>query len=245
MTDRAVQDDVIRYLANAKLRASAASPISAGETGRATRFAHFLARRYYRDRLARSFRYSHRFRAQTGRVAEQVVDRPEFDAFLSSCVLGSLQAAQRVGQFAAVHLEGTHPAPWWPDLLEYEYVYFLQAATSEPTPPAKYPRKGLSAVCRRFAWALPQMLPQLRLGHTLEEDLRRPATLLFSRTHTGRIYVVEIEEALEHIFAATNAQQTPEQIAQSAGVSLAAARQALDQLAQLGAIRTSGPAMAV
>ncbi|MFZ3210779.1 MAG: hypothetical protein WA188_04635, partial [Terriglobales bacterium] len=134
MSDRAVQDEVIRYLADANVRAQVphGAPISAGEAAKAAQFAHFLARRYYRDRLARSFRYSHRLRKQTGRIAEEVVDGAEFDRFLSQCVMSSLESAQRVGEMARAHLTlAPPPAAWWPDLLDYEYAYFLQAATAE------------------------------------------------------------------------------------------------------------------
>jgi len=236
MNDREVQNEVIRYLADANVRAQApcGAPVPAGE---AAQFAHFLARRYYRDRLARSFRYSHRFRRQTGRMAEEVVDSEEFDRFLSECVIGSLDSAQRVGEMARARLGvAPQPGPWWPELLDYEYAYFLQAATSEPSPAPDHPARGVSAVCRRFTWELPQLLPRLRADAAIGDELRREATLLFSRTREGRIYVVEVEPQLEDVFLAVDGSRTPEQIARAARVAVAQALQALVVLNSIGAV---------
>lgn len=240
MSDRAVQDDVIRYLADARVRArkTPGPPISEHEASKATQFAHFLARRYYRDRLARSFRYSHHFRRQTRRVAEEVVDRGEFDHFLSDCVMGSLEAAQRVGEIARAHLSSA-PAPgsWWSELLDYEYAYFLQAATSEHVASGEGLTRGVSAVCQRFAWALPEVLQRLRAGEAIHDDLRREVALLFSRTHAGRIYVVEVEPEVERIFLATNGQRSAEEIAVVAGVPAERTSAILRSLAEIGAVQ--------
>ena len=239
MRDRAVQDEVIRYLADGNVRAQGphSAPISAGEAAKAAQFAHFLARRYYRDRLARSFRYSHRFRKPTGRIAEEVVDGKEFDQFLTECVMGSLESAQRVGAMARAHLS-TAPTPgtWWPDLLDYEYAYFLQAATAERRASLDRPSSGVSAICRHFAWALPELLPRLRAGEAPGDDLRREATLLFSRTHAGWIYVVEVESVMESVFRATDSHRTVDEIAEATGVSAEQAHAMLASLSSIGAV---------
>ena len=240
MSDRAVQDEVIRYLADAKVREQGARAllISAAEAAKASRFAHFLARRYYRDRLARSFRYSRRFRGQTGRIAEEVVDAEEFDRFLSQCVIGSLESAQQVAQMAREHLIAVpEPGLWWQDLLDYECAYFLQAATAERRVSTGRPSPGASAICRRFAWALPEMLPRLRAGEALDDHLRREVTLLFTRTDTARIYVVEIDATMEKVFWAANGARSVEHIAAHAGTSLPSTEQMLEALAGIGAVR--------
>jgi hypothetical protein len=241
MSDRAVQDEIIRYLADGNVRAQErrGGAISAGEAAKAAQFAHFLARRYYRDRLARSFRYSHRFRMQTGRVAEEVVDHAEFDRFLTECVMGSLESARRVGEMARSHLTTSKPpGAWWPDLLDYDYAYFLQAATGERgASSGDRPSPGMSAVCRRFAWRLPEMLPRLRAGAAIDDDLRREATLLFSRTHAGRIYVVEVEPAMERVFRATDGRRTVEEIAEAARVPSKQAATLLASLDNIGALQ--------
>jgi len=240
MSDRVVQDEIIRYLADAGVRrhGSSAAPIPPGQAVKAARFAHFLARRYYRDRLARSFRYSRRFRRRTGRLAEEVVDGAEFSEFLDGCVLGSPQSAQRVGEMARAHLMVAPFPAWWPELLEYEYSYFLQAATTEHgTSKADRPSSGVSAVCRRFTWALPEMLPRLRAGEAIGDDLRREVTLLFSRTHAGRIYVVEIEDMMERVFRCTDGKHTVEEIAAAAGLPARQAHLLLASLADIGALQ--------
>ena len=240
MDDRAAQDEVIRYLADGGVRAheSRSALICSGEAAKAAQFAHFLARRYYRDRLARSFRYSRRFRKQTGQIAEEVAECAEFDHFLSECVMGSLESARQVGRMTLTRMRNA-PAPgaWWHDLLDYEYAYFLQAATSEPGVPRSQPSPGVSAVCRRFEWALPEMLPRLRAGQAIEDNLRREVTIVFSRTHTGRIYVVEVEPELERIFRATDGQRTVKEIAEAAGVPARQARAVLLSLANIGAVQ--------
>ena len=240
MSDRTVQDEVIRYLADAKVRAQKPrrAPIRAGEGAKATQFAHFLARRYYRDRLARSFRYSHRFRRQTGRIAEEVVEAEEFDRFLRQCVMGSLESARRVGEMARAHLSAApQPGTWWQDLLDYEYAYLLQTATAERGASFDRPSPGVSTVCRQFAWALPEMLPRLRAGETICDDLRSEVTLLFSRTDTGRIYVVEVDRAIARVFDATDGVRSVEEIAAWAETNLQSAQRALDALAGVGAVK--------
>jgi hypothetical protein len=245
MSDRAVQDEIIRYLADANLRAQPPRRplIPAGEAAKAARFAYFLARRYYRDRLTRSFHYSHCFHRQTGRTAQEVVNGEDFAAFLSECVMGSLTSAERVAAMARACLgAGPHPGPWWPDLLDYESAYFLQAATSVRISNGARPAQGISAVCRRFAWALPEILPRLRVGEPITHDLQRECTLLFSRTHAGRIYVVEAEPPIERVFRATDGIRTLEEIADAAGVSTADTQQTLTLLATIGAVIDPVPA---
>jgi len=240
MNDRAMQDELIRYLADAQQRAQGfgALSLAAAEAAKAEQFAHFLARRYYRDRLQRSFRYSQRLRGQTGRLAEEVADAPQFEVVLKECVLGSLETARRVGEMARAHLSGArHPGTWWAELLDYEYGYFLQAATSEPGAKAYWPARGVSAFCQQFWWALPEILERIKAGGAVGNDLRREVTLLFSRTPEGRIYVVEVESVVERVFRASDGVRTLEQIAQAAGVRAEDARQALETLAGIGAVR--------
>src|SRR5258705_4312767 len=90
-SDRDLQDDVIRYLADAAARNknSPGLPLSPEQAKRAGKFGRFLARRYYRDRLARSFRYSRLFTPTIGRNAEQVVDGEAFQTFLNEWAMGS------------------------------------------------------------------------------------------------------------------------------------------------------------
>jgi hypothetical protein len=238
-SDRDMQDAVITYLSDANLRRSADDlPLAPEQAQRAEKFARFLARRYYRDRLARSFHYSRRF----GPAAEALVDTQDFDTFLDNCVLGSLASAEHVGDLATNHLRRL-PAPgsWWSDLLEYERLFFLQAATTENAIASQFPQPGPSARCRTFSWDLPDLLPRLKAGAPIGEDLHRDVSLLFSRTHLGRIYVVEVDETTAAVFRAAHAGRSPAQIAATTSLSAAVVQRTLTALAQIGAVVVSYP----
>ena len=233
LSDRQWQDQVIRYLADARLRQSDSrvAQITHEEAAKAGKFARFLARRYYRDRLHRSFRYSLLTAPQL--PAAQVVDSLEFDAFLDDCALGSLESAIKVRQLALEHLSKIEAAgPWWRAVLAYEGAFFLQAATSEHSGRTKLPRRGHSAVCLDFAWAIPQVLDHLKRGAAVDDSLLRPMTLIFSRTAEGRIYVVEVDTATAAVFKALEQEID---VGSTAGVPPGVAREALIALAGIGA----------
>ena len=238
-TDRDLQDTIISYLSDANLRRQHTPdlPISSEQASRAHKFARFLARRYYRDRLVRSFRYSPLFRNVIGCTAEDVVETVAFDAFLDECVLGSLISAERVAEIAKEFLLApTQPFPWWTDLLEYEAAFSLQAATAETGAPATVPRKGLSALMRRFAWNLPELLPKLRSREPISDDLQTAVDLLFSRTREGRIYAVQVEDATKAAFQETDGVRTADEIANALGMSAESCSSILTSLAQIGAV---------
>lgn len=239
MDDRALQDELIRYLSDAKLRAAPPESLklTAGEAEKAQRFARFLARRYYHDRLIRSFRYSRLFSDRTRRRAEEVCNLPEFEPFLDECVLGSLESARRAGEMAVAHLSpGQSLFPWWSDLTAYEAAHLLQTATTERVQPGPHYQRSPSATCICFDWALPEMLPRLRCGETVGEEFQRGAALLFSRTHMGKIYVVELDKNTEAVFRATDGSRTLEQIAESASLTEKQAEEALVGLLEIGAV---------
>src|SRR5438105_4757334 len=99
MTDRELQDEIIRYVTDPRARGGSspalksALKLSAQQAKRAAQFARFLARRYYRDRLGRSFRYSALLSGSGGRRATDVVDAGEFEVSLGDGVLGSFHLA--------------------------------------------------------------------------------------------------------------------------------------------------------
>ncbi len=241
MNGRALQDELIRYLSDARLRRAPRRPASlklnGDEAEKANKFARFLARRYYRDRLVRSFRYSRQFSAAAGRRAEDICDGEGFDAFLDQCVLGSVASARRAGEMAVAHLSpGQSLFPWWSDLTAYESAHLLQTATTERAEPGPHYQRSPSATCIRFEWALPEMLPQLRKGEAVGEEFHRGVTLLFSRTHMGKIYVVELDECAAAVFRATDGSRAAEQIAEAAGATFQQTEEALSSLVQIGAV---------
>src|SRR5438105_4121387 len=156
MNDRDLQDEIIRYLTEPAARAVPTTALAPEQAPRAAHFARFLARRYYRDRLGRSFRYSAMLANGNSHRAMDVVETNEFNRIASSEPMGSLAAAQQVGALAVRHLARAKDEAWWPALLDYEYAHFLQTATSESTPRGQHPRQGLCAVCRQFDWHLPE-----------------------------------------------------------------------------------------
>lgn len=239
MNDRALQDEIIRYLSDAHQRAvpPQSLKLTGGEAAKANKFARFLARRYYRDRLIRSFRYSRTFAEKTGRRAEDICGREEFEPFLDQCVLGSVDSARSVGEMAVAYLSaGQNLFPWWGELTAYESAHFLQTATTARVQPGPRYRRNPSATCIRFEWALAEMLPRLRKGEPVGEESHRAVTLLFARTHMGKIYVVELDESTAAVFHATDGSRTVERIAEAAGVPLPQAEEALGNLAQIGAV---------
>ena len=237
-SDRDLQDAVITYLANANLRRAPVPPLplSPEQARRAGKFARFLARRYYRDRLARSFRYSRRFAA----AAETLVDTPGFDAFLGDCVLGSAAAAERVGDMAIAYLQPSpSPGPWRSDLLQYERLFFLQTATTETVSPAEFPQPAASARCRKFSWNLPALLPELKTGQPAAACLPQEIILLFSRTTQGRIYVVEVDDSTAAVFRAADVRLSARHIAEAISQPAEFVQRTLAALVRIGALVTS------
>jgi hypothetical protein len=236
-SDRDLQDALITYLADANLRRAPAGllPLSPEQARRAGRFARFLARRYYRDRLARSFRYSRRFAP----AAERVADAPVFNIFLDVCVLGSVASAERVAGLAVDHVNRLPaPGPWWNDLLQYERLFFLQAATTENEVASASLQPSPSARCHRFSWNLPELLLRLKSGAAMSAELHVEVTLLFSRTGSGRIYVVEVDADTAAVFHGAGARLSPAQIAETTSLPAATVQHALAALAQVGALAT-------
>ena len=130
LNDRELQDEIIRYLTEPAARAVPTTALAPEQAARAAHFARFLARRYYRDRLGRSFRYSAMLANGNGPRAMDVVDAEEFNRVVSREAMGSLAAAQRIGTLAVEHLTGLRGEAWLSTLLDYEHAHFLQTATS-------------------------------------------------------------------------------------------------------------------
>ena len=238
MTDRELQDEIIRYVTDPQARhGDGAVKLSVQQAARAAQFARFLARRYYRDRLGRSFRYSATLAG--GRRATEVSDADDIEALLNEGVLGSFALAQRVGQRALEWMKQAQVASelgWWNSLLEYERAHFLQTATSEMHATAGTLQRGPSATCVTFEWDLPKLLRQIKAKQTVAADLHREVTLLFSRTRGGRIYVMEVDGPTSAIFELVDGRRKEQEIAQAAKVEPAAVHTVLNSLIEIGAV---------
>jgi len=234
--DRDLHDRIIRHLTDADVRSGNKDPdfLEGSEVERAERFSRFLARRYYRDRLHRGFRYS---TVLLGfEAAASLVDSPEFDAILESCTLGSLITARIVGELALSELRAHRSDEWWTELLDYEFAFFVQLATSEPTPVSPFPQHGMSTLIREFRLRIPELLESLRNENLPVNLPRKPATLLFSRTHHGRIYVVELDLAAAAVLRAINGSRNVAEIADYAALGQKETARILDDLVGINAV---------
>ncbi|HXE90231.1 MAG TPA: hypothetical protein VNK82_04630 [Terriglobales bacterium] len=241
MRDPDRKKELLRTLCDARLRRQlpADFPLSARKAHRAARL---LAHRYYNGRMKRSFQYSRALSSRTGRQATDVLGGPAFDGFVADCALGSFDSARRLGEMAVVHLDGAaHPGPWWRDLVQYEFAYFLQTATTQTTIQVMRYRRRAGAWCRLFSWRLPEVLERLRAGQAVTDDLRHECTLLFCRGEGNRVIVAEVEKDAEAVFRATNGLRLPAQIAQAAGLDLESTLQVLEQFVALGAVEPPLP----
>ena len=236
LTDRNLHDFVIRYLTDADARSGNQNPdfLDGIEVERAKRFSHFLARRYYRDRLHRGFRYSAVLLGSE--AAANLVDSREFDAILESCTLGSLVTAQIVGELALSELRTQGAENWWIELLDYEFAFFVQLATSQPTPVSQFPQRGISTLIREFRFRIPELLESLKNKKMPEDVPLKPTTLLFSRTHHGRIYVVELDPTATAVLRAVNGSRPVAEIAGCAAVDQKETERILSDLAGINAV---------
>src|SRR5439155_18155949 len=131
-SDRAVQDSVIRALADAPYRASPEwRGLALADPTRLERFARFLARHFYFERVVHFFKYSRALARVTGRRPEAVLHSAGFNALLSTAVLGSRATARAVAALAVNHVrpaDGAQPIPYLNDLLEYEQAMMVVEA---------------------------------------------------------------------------------------------------------------------
>src|SRR3989441_8322553 len=129
-SDRALQDDVIRALADAPYRASADwQRRGLADPDRMERYARFLARHFYYERIVHFFKYSRALARVTGRAPEGVLKSASFDALLPELVLGSREAAGAVARLVTVHVvAGAAPVPYLADLLRYESAMMVGEA---------------------------------------------------------------------------------------------------------------------
>src|SRR5206468_6888863 len=132
VSDREIQDSVIRALADAPYRASPEwRALALADPTRLERFARFLARHFYHERLVHFFKYSRALARVTGRRPEAVLHSAGFDALLSTAVLGSRATAHAVAALAVHHVRSAGAAPSIPyldDLLAYEEAMMVAEA---------------------------------------------------------------------------------------------------------------------
>ena len=260
-SDRALQDDVIRALADAPYRASAAwRRQELADPDRVERYARFLARHFYYERIVHFFKYSRALARVTGRAPEAILKSPAFDALLPTLVLGSRETATSVARLVTAHVATSRaPVPYLADLLRYEEAMMVVEAgprvwrDGAPTEGAGSP-KGVPAgpgerlapdkvegtVLLELAFDLPAVLPKLLQAWTnVPQAPERRTKLLVARSPHGRVAVAKSDESVAAVIELADGKRTLEQLAAGTGLPLTELRETLQGLVDLGAVRFS------
>lgn len=251
--DRALQDDVIRALADAPYRASAQWRTRAlADPDRVERYARFLARHFYYERIVHFFKYSRCLARVTGRRPEAILTTPAFDALLPALVLGSRETAVAVAGLVVRHVAATDAAiPYLADLLRYEEAMMLVEAGPRVWRDAALegiaesgaqdlPEKVEGTLLLELAYDLPAVLPELLAPWTeLPQPPQRAVKLLIARSPHGRVAVARSDESVAAVLRLADGRRTLEQLAAGAGLELGTVQQTLRSLVELGAVRFS------
>lgn len=253
MSDRAVQDAVIRALADAPFRASAEwRQRELANEDRVDRFARFLARHYYFERLVHFFRYSRGLARVTGRVPETVLTGPGFDRLLATMVLGSRDSALAVAELVTAYLGAGNVAavPYHVDLLQYQRammvvesgarVWHDGSSTREPAHRISRPTKVEGTVLLDLKHDLPAVLPQLLRDWTeVPYAPAQPTMLLIARSAHGRVSVARSTATIATVLELADGRKTLDDLAREAGLRPADLEATLEGLVDIGAVRFS------
>jgi hypothetical protein len=254
VNDRAVQDLLIRALADAPYRDSAEwRSRSLADPERVERFARFLARHFYYERVVHFFKYSRALGRVTGRRPEAVLSRPAFEALFPAAVLGSRATAQAVADLVAAYVRGgepSQPVPYLHDLLRYETAMMVAEAG-----PRVWRETGMGdgkrgtgatpetvegTVLLDLAYDLPAVLPELLKPWTaVPQAAARPTRLLIARSQHGRVAVARSDDTVAAVVQLADGKRTLEQVARGAGLEVAQLEETLQGLMDLGAVRFS------
>ena len=260
-SDRALQDEVIRALADAPYRASADwRRRGLADPDRVERYARFLARHFYYERIVHFFKYSRALARVTGRAPEAVLTFPAFDALLPTLVLGSRETAAAVSRLVTGHVAASRVLiPYMADLLRYEEAMMLVEAgprvwrdsdggggAGSPKgvpggPGERYrPETVEGTVLLELAFDLPAVLPKLlQPWMDVPQAPERPTRLLVARSPHGRVGVAKSDESVAAVIGLADGKRTLEELAAGARLQAAELRQTLQGLVDLGAVRFS------
>jgi hypothetical protein len=231
--DRDLQDVLIRLLADAPFRhalttVDSGAPyggldphqveaLRSGDARRIDRFANFLARQYYLERILHYHKYSRVLARWTGRAPDALLTMPEFANLMPSIILGSRTTARDIARLVQAYLADARGAPpYASDIVRYENAQLIAESGPRPhqlTPP---PRAVLPLVAIvnpdasiiRFAWDLPAILqPLLALSDADDvppsppEAEAKDVSLVFVRSPRGRVTVLRWTEGIETLTA--------------------------------------------
>ncbi len=255
MTDRAIQDEVIRALADAPYRGSAAwLERDLADPDRVARFARFLARRFYFERVVHFFRYSRALARVTDRWPEAALRSSAFEAIVADAVLGSRSTAQMVASLVVEYLQegkGRRALSYLDDLHRYEGAMMiveagprlwreLDRAPSGSLGADAAPKLADDAVILELEWDLPKVLPALvRDWVQPPVPARRPCRLVVARTPRGRVSVARLSDPVTDAMRHADGSRTLGELAAETGVELPALLEAFSSLSEIGAFRRS------
>ena len=252
MSDREIQDSVIRALADAPYRASREwRGLALADPTRLERFARFLARHFYYERVVHFFKYSRALAQVTGRRPEAVLHSAGFDALLSTAVLGSRATARAVAALAVHHVRPAGAAqsiPYLDDLLAYEEAMMVAEAGPRVWRDAGKGEgergKGVppelveGTVLLDLAYDLPSALPKLLQPWTeVPRAAPQRVKLLIARSPHGRVTVARADAAVASVVELADGRKTLPELARAAGLRSDDLEATLAGLADLGAVR--------
>jgi hypothetical protein len=261
VSDRALQDLVLRALADAPFRASPAwRQRELADPSRLERFARFLARHFYYERIVHFFKYSRALARVTGRAPEAVLRTTAFETLLPTIVLGSRDSAAAVAAVVAAHVtSGRRGAvPYLPDLLRYEEAMMVAEAGPrvwrEPGTGERGMRKagkgdgGMGkgtppelvegTVLLDLSYDLPAVLPKLLQPWTeVPRCPEQPTKVLIARSQHGRVAVARADAAVAAVVELADGRTTLDDLAREAGLRPGELEATLAGLTELGAVR--------
>ncbi len=254
MTDRGLQDLVIRALADAPFRGSAEWRQRAlADDERVERFARFLARHFYFERIVHFFKYSAALARVTGRRPDAILGQPAFAALLPSLVLGTRDSARAVAGLVVAYVKSGAPLPPIPyheDLLRYEEAMMVVEAGPRVWRETGNGERGGGAgaapqtvegtALLDLTYDLPAVLPKLlRPWTAVPEAPARPVRLIVARSRHGRVAVAKATDAIVSIMDLADGSKTLDDLAREAGLRPAELQATLQGLTELGAVRFS------
>jgi hypothetical protein len=254
MSDRAVQDALIRALADAPFRGSADwRQRELASTERLDRFARFLARHYYHERLVHFFRYSRALARVTGRGPEEVLRNAGFDRLLTAIILGSRDSGVAVADLTVTHLRTgrLEGIPYHEDLLRYQQAMMVvesgarvwrdgSAGSDQSRPRWSRPMKVEGTMLLDLSYDLPLVLPQLlREWIDVPQAPAQRTTLLIARSPHGRVSVARTTATIETVLELVDGRTSLEELAREAGLRPGEVEAALEGLVDIGAVRFS------
>lgn len=247
MSDRGLQDDVIRALADASFRRSPAwRDRDLADAQAVERFSRFLARNFYRNRVIHFFKYSRALARVTGRLPQAAIDTEGFERVLPGAVIGSRATAVEVAGLVVEDQRaapGADRVPYLGDLLAYQEAMMVAEAgprdwtgTEErrPTPEQAAAEIAEGTSVLELAHDLPAVLPRLLLPFDeVPEAPRRPVRLMVARSRQGRVSVAVLTPGMERALGLLDGRRTLAELGHAAGEDLVLG------LLDLGAIRVS------